>query len=421
MESTLRIENRSQLIYLLTEAAEIEHGVMCCYLFAAFSLKSSTDEGVTDAQLRKIRSWSRLIRGVAIEEMLHLGAVCNLLTAIGGAPHLRRPNFPIRMDRRGGFHLRLAPFSLETMEQFIAIEEPDDIVGHDGKSKRSLPGLVRPRLSDIFASEREFHTQGRLYHGIEDGFVYLAQKYGEKQLFISRPDVQTAAPLHFESLPQLTPVTDLASALEAINVIVVQGEGASRDTPDSHYNKFMTIWREYKEALAEDPEFQPARPVLANPYALPPSDKTDTIDLSFIDDPDTAELSNLSDACYELMVQILGRLFVHAEESDEELQRLSQTAETLMIEIIVPLADALTKSPAGPSHPGKTAGISFRLSRGATIPTHKEAAWTVFRERLGELGAYCAFLQARDRAPAVLTRVKATLTKVAESLTLVAS
>jgi hypothetical protein len=416
MESTLRIENRSQLIYLLTEAAEIEHGVMCCYLFAAFSLKNGTDEGVTDAQLRKIRKWSRLLRGVAIEEMLHLGAVCNLLTAIGGAPHLRRPNFPIRMDRRGGFHLRLAPFSLETMEQFIAIEEPDELVGHGGKIERSLPVQVQPRLSDIFASEREYHTQGRLYRGIEDGFVYLAQKYGEKKLFISQPEVQTAAPLHFESLPQLTPVTDLASALEAINVIVVQGEGASRDTPDSHYSKFMMIWREYKEALAEDPGFQPTRPVLANPYALPPSDIADTSDLNFIDDGDTAELSNLCDGCYELMVQILGRLFVHVEESDDELQRLSRAAETLMIDIVAPLADALTKSPAGPSHPGRTAGISFRLSRGASIPTHREAAWAVFHERLGELGAYCAFLQSRDRALALLARTKDALTKVAESL-----
>jgi hypothetical protein len=416
METTLRIENRSQLIYLLTEAAEIEHGVMCCYLFAAFSLKSSTDEGVTDAQLRKIRKWSRLLRGVAVEEMLHLGAVCNLLTAIGGAPHLRRPNFPIRMDRRGGFHLRLAPFSLETIEQFIAIEEPDELVGHDGKVERSLPVEVQPRLSDIFASEREYHTQGRLYRGIEDGFVYLAQKYGEKGLFISGPEAQIAAPLHFESLPQLTPVSDLASALEAIKVIVVQGEGASRDTPDSHYNKFKTIWQEYKDTLAESPQFQPTRPVLTNPYAVPPTDQTDSTDLNFLDDPDTAELSNLSDACYELMVQILGRLFVRAEESDDELQRLSRAAETLMIDIVVPLADALTRSPAGPSHPGKTAGISFRLSRGATIPTHKDAARAVFQERLGELAAYCTFLQSRDRAPALLAKTKIALAKVANDL-----
>ena len=32
MDAPVRIENRAQLIYLLTEAAELEHGVMCCYL-----------------------------------------------------------------------------------------------------------------------------------------------------------------------------------------------------------------------------------------------------------------------------------------------------------------------------------------------------------------------------------------------------
>lgn len=418
LELTLRIENRSQLIYLLTEAAELEHAIMCTYLFAAFSFKNSTAEGITDDQLRRVRRWRRLIRGIAVEEMLHLGAVCNLLTAIGGAPHLRRPNLPISPRAYpSGFQLRLAPFSLETIEQFVAIEEPDDVGVSHGNRERDLPSLVRPRLSDIFASEREFNTQGRLYRGIEDGIVYLAQKYGERGLFIGHPDVQTTAPSHFDSLPQLAAVTDLPTALSAIKVIVEQGEGASRETPDSHYSKFVAILQEYKEALSEDPGFQPARPVLVNPYALVPTDKIDTADLSFVDDPDTAEVCNLSDACYELMVQILGRLFVHAEESEEELQGLSRAAETLMIEIVGPLADALTTLPAGPSHPGKTAGVSFRLSRGATIPTHKEAAWTVFCERLAELDAYCTFLLSDNRASPVLSRIKVALAKVAANLT----
>ena len=46
MDAPVRIENRAQLIYLLTEAAELEHGIMCCYLFAAFSMKSDVKEGV---------------------------------------------------------------------------------------------------------------------------------------------------------------------------------------------------------------------------------------------------------------------------------------------------------------------------------------------------------------------------------------
>ncbi len=33
MDAPVRIENRAQLIYVLTEAAELEHGIMCCYMF----------------------------------------------------------------------------------------------------------------------------------------------------------------------------------------------------------------------------------------------------------------------------------------------------------------------------------------------------------------------------------------------------
>ena len=47
-EAPVRIENRSQLIYVLSEACELEHGRSCSYQFAAFSMKASTDEGVTD-------------------------------------------------------------------------------------------------------------------------------------------------------------------------------------------------------------------------------------------------------------------------------------------------------------------------------------------------------------------------------------
>jgi hypothetical protein len=420
LEATLRIENRSQLIYLLTEAAELEHGIMCCYLFAAFSMKNSTAEGVTEDQLRGIRRWRRLILGIAVEEMLHLGAACNLLTAVGGAPQLRRPNLPVHPRAYpSGFQLQLAQFNADTIDQFVAVEEPDVIGQVNGQPvRRQLPTLVRQRLSDIFASEREFHTQGRLYRGIEDGLVYLAQKYGEDHLFIGHPDVQTAAPSHFRGLKDLKPVTDLASALEAIQVIVEQGEGASRETPDSHYSKFVQIRDELAQALSEDPAFQPARPVVVNPYALPPSDKTDLTGLSIIDDADTAEMCNLCDGCYELMVQMLGRLFVHAEETEAECRRLSAAAELMMTDVFAPLADALTMLPAGPSHPGKTAGPSFRLSRGASIPTHREAAWAVFCERLGELDAYCSFLESRENAPPVLARVKRTLTQIAASLEL---
>jgi hypothetical protein len=93
------VTTREELIYLLSRAAEIEHGVSCIYLFAAHSLKGSLAEGgMTADQLKLVRDWKRRISLVAREEMLHLAQVANLLTAIGGAPHFKRTNFPMPAD-----------------------------------------------------------------------------------------------------------------------------------------------------------------------------------------------------------------------------------------------------------------------------------------------------------------------------------
>src|SRR6266567_460749 len=91
-EAPFVIEHREALIYMLCEAAELEHGIMCQYLFAAFSLKQRADEGLTDEELAAVTRWRRLISHVATEEMLHLALVHNLLSAIGAAPHMARPN-----------------------------------------------------------------------------------------------------------------------------------------------------------------------------------------------------------------------------------------------------------------------------------------------------------------------------------------
>src|SRR5256714_13619523 len=91
-EAPFVIEHREALIYMLCEAAELEHGIMCQYLFAAFSLKQRADEGLTPEQLDAVTRWRRQIAHVAAEEMLHLALVHNLLSAIGAAPHLGRPN-----------------------------------------------------------------------------------------------------------------------------------------------------------------------------------------------------------------------------------------------------------------------------------------------------------------------------------------
>lgn len=94
-EAPFVIEHREALIYMLCEAAELEHAIMCQYLYAAFSLKQHLAEGgMTEAELAAVTRWRRQISHVATQEMLHLALVHNLMSAIGGAPHLGRPNLP---------------------------------------------------------------------------------------------------------------------------------------------------------------------------------------------------------------------------------------------------------------------------------------------------------------------------------------
>ena len=413
MENSVRIENRSQLIYLLTEAAELEHGIMCCYLYATFTLKTSTAEGVTAEQLSAIRRWRRLIRGISVEEMLHLGLACNLLTAVGGSPQVRRPNLPYHPRAYPvAFQLKLAPLSIETLESFVAIEKPvNDYTEIEVADTLSLPATEHPALSDIFSSERDYDTQGKLYRGIEDGLIYLAQKYGEEALFLGRSQVQPSAPF-FGGLEGLAPVTDLQSALAAVDLIVRQGEGAKQETVDSHYSKFMSILEEYRTLLAADPAFEPARPALTNPYSIPPIDHQLTELYATIDDPATADISNLFDGCYELMIQMLGFVFVHAGDSEAATMQLADTTVGIMAEVLLPLGNALTQLPAGPSYPDRVAGPSFRLSRSMSIPTGQPAAWSLFQERLHELASYCSHLE-DEPSVAPLSDIREALVKYA--------
>ncbi len=416
MDAPVRIENRAQLIYLLTEAAELEHGIMCCYLFAAFSMKSDVKEGVDEEYLSIIRRWRGTILQISIQEMLHLSLACNILTAVGGAPHLRRPNLPVSPRAYPpSFKLELVPFCRESLDTFVFIERPEDIESEIGEGEGSGLSLPPPqKLSDIFSSAREYDNQGRLYKGIEDGLEYLSQKYGEDRLFLAPPKAQLAN--SYFSLPGLNPVTDLASAAAGLKVIVEQGEGARNSSENSHHARFLAIQEEYEQIQRDDPKFEPGRPVMWNPYSMLPGDIADIDAVNLIEDPLSIDISNLFDGCYELLMQMLGRLFLHGEESEGQLTRLSDITVGMMMDVIGPLGEALTTLPVGASHPGLTAGPSFRLSRDVNTPPHQSAASALFVERLKELSAYCGFLQMKGVLPTVLTRVRGSLAQYAEQL-----
>jgi hypothetical protein len=58
-EPRLKVETREELVYLVGQACEIEHGLMCEYLYAQFSLKRGPGEGLTPGQLAGCRPGKR--------------------------------------------------------------------------------------------------------------------------------------------------------------------------------------------------------------------------------------------------------------------------------------------------------------------------------------------------------------------------
>ena len=102
------IDTREELTYALYEDAELEHGLLIQYLFASLSLKKRLDEGITGEQQELIRKWEGQILTVAREEMVHLGTVCNLLSAIDAAPHFTRPNLPQEANKYYQFSFTLS-------------------------------------------------------------------------------------------------------------------------------------------------------------------------------------------------------------------------------------------------------------------------------------------------------------------------
>jgi hypothetical protein len=123
---THAIRNREELIQVLGIASELEHNLMCQYLFAAYSLKRYPWEGLTEAQLNQARGCGSLITMVARQEMEHLGLVMNLRSAIGAAPSFSRPNFPQSAARYGKADIDsvLTRFSPETIARFQKFEQP---------------------------------------------------------------------------------------------------------------------------------------------------------------------------------------------------------------------------------------------------------------------------------------------------------
>ena len=359
------IETREELIYLLAEAAAIEHNLMCTYLYAAWSLKRSEAHGLTTAQVEAVKRWRHAIFSVAIEEMTHLALASNLVSAVGGAPHLSRPNFPVP----AGYHpdgvvLELRRFSRATLDHFIYLERPSSSEDVDASEFVHPAHYVRKLArGSLMPSAQDYRTQGHLYRAIRHGLGVLAHHLGEKALFIGDPISQLGP--DDVSLPGISVITDLKSADTAIDTIIDQGEGAPVHRDDSHYSRFIRVRDEYERMRAADPSFDPVFPVADNPVLRQPIDPHGRV---HVDMPEAAHVLDLANAVYGHMLRCIVQSYGRGHEGEAGKHLFAGIAIDLM-GVVDTLAGHLVTLPASRTHPGVNAGMTFTMLRDvAKIP-----------------------------------------------------
>jgi rubrerythrin len=397
------VVRRGQLAELLSQAAQIEHDVLCQYLFAAATLKQRHDEGgVSYGQLEQMRRWKSTILEVARQEMEHLGIVTNLLTAIGEAPRFDHPGFPTPTSILPiGQESRLERFSARTVLRFVCFEMPAELPPEETAYLQTRLGEFEPASFDAICV---------LYGKIKN----LLTEIDPKHLFIGPPSAQfvsggTAVAARGLTLPRnaaesisiysftLPAITDTRSALDAVDQIVVEGEGRGGHSPTSHFSRFLDIDRQLGRMLADDRGFEPARNVVSDPRAC------EAPGCTTITNPATVEVSELFDLAYALLVQLLCRMFAYTDESDHDVATLESIAFfPMMTTVIRPLAEILTMLPAFEPVKPDRAGASYTLPHRLGFLPHRESAWRTVSMELAWLEE-CARKIARDtRNPARL-------------------
>jgi CDGSH-type Zn-finger protein/uncharacterized Fe-S cluster protein YjdI len=370
--------SREQLLYLLHEAAEIEHNLMCCYLYAAFSLKVA-DARWTPRQAAAVAGFRRTITGVALEEMTHLCLAGNLMSALGAQPFFNRPNFPIDAGPYpDGFVMRLQGFSLATVEHFEFVERPHGADVHDAADfaptrRYQRSRAITGRLSPL---SRDYETVGELYAALRAGLDAFAAEHGEAALFLGDPRLQvdvSQAPL-----PGVCRVVDLHSAHRAIDTIVAQGEGAGAETPDSHFNRFVRLREELVALLADDPTFEPAWPAATNPVMNAPVLASQRV---HIDHPDIAPWLDIGNALYTTSLRCLAQGFGATDPAAKS--RWLATSAALM-RALTPVGQGLAARPAHAAGGAPHAGLTFTALR-TLAPLPDGTAARFVAERLGEL------------------------------------
>jgi hypothetical protein len=215
----LRVGGLPEVFQALQNAIELEHATIPVYLYALYSLDSTKNGTIAS-----------ILESVVTQEMLHMALACNVLNALGGSPEIDASEFiptypgPLPGGVQGQLTVHLAPYSVDQLCTFLAIEEPEYPLNFPSPT---LDAATSPL------------TIGQYYMELKRQIEALGPG-----AFANPPRNQLGP----ELMPDVVVVTGHETAVAAIDTIIEQGEGTSQSPLEAagsgqlaHYYRFKEI------------------------------------------------------------------------------------------------------------------------------------------------------------------------------------
>jgi rubrerythrin len=249
---------------------------MVQYLYAAWSLGGPQ---VPAAERQRVQGWQTVILGIAKEEMGHLITVENLLRFIGGPLNFEREDYPFPSEFYS-FNFTLERLTLDSLAKYVVAESPKDWHGPEAdeikqRAERANRGAVAPvgklyglliklfeATDPAYLKERDLQARSLAYQASWDEW---GRGYRDGQRGTSGPE------RHSPDLLILTAVSR-DQAVAGLKAVAEQGEALihEADQEESHFERFLRIYREMREVT-----WEPSRPAALNPKTAGESDPDD--------------------------------------------------------------------------------------------------------------------------------------------------
>lgn len=369
-------------VFLLQVAAEIEHGLLIQYLFAAYSLGGPQ---VPETQRAHVQRWQTLLLGIAREEMGHFITVQNVLKLIGGALNLERNDFPWDLPFYP-FPFALEPLSRKLLARYVCIESPENWpdnwksrqkeieelgFGKGGSDGFKRVGEIYAKLRALLADKAlipddQFHADTLTYQA---SFDEWGRGYKEGSRGAVTPGAKTPNVLIYTAYSRQT-------ALDAVDAIAQQGEAADGDNQNeelSHFERFMELYLAFPE---EGASWSPCRPVVSNPRAL--GDPDVVPGTTYLVNEDSRRWAKLLNLRYRMLLNYLSHSFrlsgatglVDGQARGAILNRAFSEMYNLRA-----ISGILVTLPCGKPNTAARAGPSFELPYTLKLPYLERDVW----------------------------------------------